>query len=187
MVAPVLLALTPLLTTLAEKGLSLLGGAILAKGKDVVEKKLGIDLEAAVQSEEGLLKLRQMEIDHEEFLITTAVNARESELKEFQIEVDDRKSARDMQIAAINQQDVFVKRFQPYMTSTILVAAAVYIGFITFATIPPDNIRFADTILGFLLGTCLATIFNFYYGSTASSRNKDGTINELVKANRENS
>lgn len=76
---PALLA--PLLTSLAEKGLSVLGNAVLAKGKDVIEKQLGVNLEAAVQSEEGLIKLRQLEMEHEEFLINAAQRKSEFELE----------------------------------------------------------------------------------------------------------
>jgi hypothetical protein len=184
MVAPLVLALTPLLATLAEKGLSLLGNAVLAKGKDVVEKQLGIDLESAVQTEEGLLKLKQLEINHEEFLVDATLRAREAELKEFQLEVQDRGSARAMQSEALKQDDVFSKRFMPYMTIGILTASAAYIGFITFGTIPQSNLRFADTILGFILGTGLTQVMNFFYGSTASSRTKDATINNLIGSNR---
>jgi hypothetical protein len=39
----------------------------------------------------------------------------------------------------------------------------------------------ADTILGFLLGTAIAGIFQFFYGSTQRSRDKDDTIKNLSK------
>ena len=32
--------------------------------------------------------------------------------------------------------------------------------------IPKENIRFADTIVGFLLGTIIATMFGFFYGNS---------------------
>jgi hypothetical protein len=51
--------------------------------------------------------------------------------------------------------------------------SAVYIGCITFADIPDDNVRFADTILGFVLGTMVASMFQFLLGSSLGSRNKD--------------
>jgi hypothetical protein len=47
-----------------------------------------------------------------------------------------------------------------------------YIFFITFGTIQESNVRFADTILGFLLGTVVATIINFFLGSSAGSKEK---------------
>jgi hypothetical protein len=81
--------------------------------------------------------------------------------------------ARAMQVAALNQSDVFSKRFTMYLTTFWSVAATVYIGFITFSVIPDKNIRFADTILGFVLGTVLATMLNFWFGSSIGSKEKD--------------
>jgi len=49
----------------------------------------------------------------------------------------------------------------------------VYIGFITFSVIPDKNIRFADTILGFILGTVVATLLNFWFGSSIGSKEKN--------------
>jgi hypothetical protein len=81
--------------------------------------------------------------------------------------------ARAMQVTALNQSDVFSKRFTMYLTTFWSVAATVYIGFITFSVIPDKNIRFADTILGFVLGTVLATMLNFWFGSSIGSKEKD--------------
>jgi hypothetical protein len=54
--------------------------------------------------------------------------------------------------------------------------AVVYIFLITFTNIPETNVRFADTILGFLLGTVVATILNFFLGSSAGSKAKQEVI-----------
>jgi hypothetical protein len=34
-------------------------------------------------------------------------------------------------------------------------------------------VRFADTILGFILGTVIATMLNFWFGSSIGSKEKD--------------
>lgn len=52
------------------------------------------------------------------------------------------------------------------------LASIVYIGAISFLTIPADNVRFVDTILGFILGTIIATILNFWLGSSLGSKSK---------------
>jgi ABC-type nitrate/sulfonate/bicarbonate transport system permease component len=44
---------------------------------------------------------------------------------------------------------------------------------VTFVDIPEKNLRFVDTILGFMLGTVVATVLNFWLGSSAGSRAKD--------------
>lgn len=93
----------------------------------------------------------------------------------------DTANARDMQKAALAQDDLFSKRFVYYFASFWSVAAVVYIGLITFSTIPPENIRFADTCLGFVLGTLVASIIQYFFGSTKGSDNKNTTIADLVK------
>lgn len=80
--------------------------------------------------------------------------------------------ARAMQVAAFNQTDVFSKRFTMYLTAFWSIAAVIYIGFITFSVIPDTNVRFADTILGFILGTVIATMLNFWFGSSIGSKEK---------------
>ena len=80
--------------------------------------------------------------------------------------------ARAMQVAALNQSDLFSKRFTMYLTAFWSVCAAIYIGFITFSVIPDTNVRFADTILGFILGTVIATMLNFWFGSSIGSKEK---------------
>ena len=54
--------------------------------------------------------------------------------------------------------------------------AAGYIFLITLTSIPPDNVRFADTVLGFILATVVATILNFFFGSSAGSKAKQDAI-----------
>lgn len=81
--------------------------------------------------------------------------------------------ARAMQVAALQQSDVFSKRFTMYLTAFWSICAAIYIGFITFSAIPEPNVRFADTILGFILGTVIATMLNFWFGSSIGSKEKD--------------
>lgn len=58
----------PIVATLLQSGLSLLGNAVLAKGKDAVEKKLGIKLEEN-PTQEQLLQYTQAQLEHEEELM----------------------------------------------------------------------------------------------------------------------
>jgi len=113
--------------------------------------------------------------------VTKAISADpDAALKLAQIDLDKLKAeyantadARAMQVAALNQSDVFAKRFTMYLTAFWSVCAAIYIGFITFGVIPDNNVRFADTILGFILGTVIATMLNFWFGSSIGSKEKD--------------
>lgn len=112
--------------------------------------------------------------------VTKAISADpEAALKLAQIDLDKLKAeyantadARAMQVAALNQSDIFSKRFTMYLTVFWSVSAVAYVGFITFGVIPDKNIRFADTILGFILGTVVATMLNFWFGSSIGSKEK---------------
>ncbi len=96
----------------------------------------------------------------------------ELDLETLKAEYANTADARAMQVAALNQSDVFSKRFTMYLTMFWSVAAVAYVGFITFGVIPDKNIRFADTILGFILGTVVATMLNFWFGSSIGSKEK---------------
>ena len=91
----------------------------------------------------------------------------------------DRDSARKMQIAALQQDDVFSKRFVYYFAMAWSAFSMIYFSFVTFGTIPASGQRMADTILGVLIGTVLTGFFGFFYGSSARSAQKDETIKAL--------
>jgi len=101
-----------------------------------------------------------------------AQKLRELELEQSKLDVANVSNARHMQEVALQQDDSFAKHFIYYFATFWSCCAALYIGFITFGVIPEDNVRFADTILGFILGTVIASIMNFFFGSSKSSRDK---------------
>jgi len=102
-----------------------------------------------------------------------ALKLAQIDLETIRVQHANTENARAMQVAALAQSDVFSKRFTMYLTGFWSVCAAVYIGFITFSIIPEPNVRFADTILGFILGTVIATMLNFWFGSSIGSKEKD--------------
>lgn len=84
MVAPlVIAALTPFVKDLFANGLSLLGNAVLAKGKEKVEETLGVKLppEGQPLSQEKLAEMRQLEFTHEEKLLELGIKKQELELE----------------------------------------------------------------------------------------------------------
>lgn len=67
------------LSTLASNGLGLLAGAIQAKGKEVIEDKLGIKIpnSAEALTPELIAKLKEKEMEHEEFLVDAQIRKHE--------------------------------------------------------------------------------------------------------------
>jgi hypothetical protein len=168
-----------LLAPLLAQGMSLVANAVLAKGKGWVEEKVGVKLDQPLSAEDTL-KLRQFEMDHQEELLRLRQedNRIDAELEKAYLQ--DVQDARGLQKAALAQDDLFSKRFIYYLAIFWSIAAAVYIGFITFGYIPEANVRFADTILGFLLGTLIATILNFFYGSSRGSSSTRQVLEDVV-------
>jgi hypothetical protein len=98
-----------------------------------------------------------------------------------QMRLSDIANARDMQREALKQEDKFSKRFIYYYAIVWTVFAFVYVFSITFFGIPPESIRFADTILGFLLGTGMSAIMQFFFGSSHGSKAKDEIVSSITK------
>lgn len=70
----------------------------------------------------------------------------------------------------------FNRRFLAVFALFMVAASFAYIAAITFLAVPKENQRFADTVLGFLLGTLLGTLITFFYGSSKSNQSKDAVI-----------
>jgi purine-cytosine permease-like protein len=86
-----------------------------------------------------------------------------------------------MQIAALNQDSWFAKNFLYVFTSVWSLFAMIYFSWVTFGTIPESGIRMADTILGVLIGTVLTGFFNFYFGSSKGSKDKNDALMKAMK------
>jgi hypothetical protein len=83
----------------------------------------------------------------------------------------------------VSAEALFNRRFLAYFAVGLVLASFIYIGCITFITVPKENQRFADTVLGFLLGTLLGTLISFFYGSSKSSQAKDVLIGNVATNN----
>ena len=152
--------LASIVSGLIANGMPKVADAVIEKGVDYVQDKMGIQLKPEGEAtKEDYAKWNEAAAKHEEFMA-------EMDLKNME-------GARNMQLKAMESDDPLVRRFVYYFVSFWSVLSAVYIGCITFAYIPEDNVRFADTILGFVLGTMVASMFQFLLGSSLGSRAKD--------------
>jgi Fe2+ transport system protein B len=159
------MAIPAFLLPLLGQGLSLLTNAAVVKGQDWLEEKTGVDLSQAHLSADEIVKLKNFEREYEKELLDVILQ--------------DRANARKMQEVALQQDDLFSKRFVYYLASFWSIVATLYIACITFMTIPVDNIRFADTVLGFVLGTVIATVIGFFFGSSEGSKDKSAFLKEV--------
>jgi cytochrome c biogenesis protein CcdA len=58
------------------------------------------------------------------------------------------------------------------------VYAMAYLGAITFIPIPTENRDFANIILGFITGTVVSTVINYFFGYSDGSRKKDDALSK---------
>ncbi len=104
-----------------------------------------------------------------------------AEKEELELILADVRDARAMQMAALQQDDKFSKRFVYYFITAWSLFSMTYMIGTTFLEIPEANMRLADTFQGFILGTAISGMFAFLLGSTQRSRQKDDTIAKLTK------
>ena len=179
---PIPIVLAGLLSTLAANGLDLLGKAVTAKGKEFVEEKLGVKLEETMKTEEGLLKLKQLELEHEEFLLDVAVQQANLALESEKLAYVDTGNARDSntRIQESFHASYLAKNMPYWIDGFIIFATFGMAYFLLFKEIPTVNKEVFYTAFGSLMTLCM-TVVNFHRGSSAKSQSKDDTISKLSK------
>ena len=140
------------------------GEKLVVKG---IEKLTGVDLSKEDLTNEDKQKIMDSQIE-----------IMKIDFEKLKLEYQNTNDARDMQKVALQQDDTFSKRYVYYLATFWSFVAVGYIFLITFLTIPEANVRFADTTLGFLLGTIVATIINYFFGSSKSSSDKNQLLKE---------
>lgn len=167
-----------LLAPLLSQGLSLIGNAVMAKGKEWVEDKTGVKLNGAPLSEADTLKLKQYEMDHEEELMRLRVEDNKIDLEAFKVEVADRDSAR-------GRDEVMIRTGRHNWRADLMVlAAAVAVGFLVYMVwVDSDLNEYVKGIVTLVLGRFLGyldNIYSFEFGTTRGSKDKDETIKQLT-------
>ena len=145
---------------LIQNNMHKVADAVMDKGVDYVEEKMGIKLKPEGEAtKEDYAKWNAEAAKHEEFMA-------EMDLKNME-------DARNMQLAAMQSEDPLVRRFAYYFMGSWSLFAMVVIPCLIWVPIPEGQMRFADAFQGFLLGTIVAGMFQFLLGSSLGSRNKD--------------
>jgi hypothetical protein len=157
----------PIVATLLTQGLSVLGNAVLAKGQKEIEERLGISLEDSVQTEEGKIKLRQLEFEHEEFLITAAQKEREHELESNKIYLADTASARNLGIELSKSTSFLNQNIMP-----ILALITVFGGAVILFISEEAEIRMAAVSM-------MTMVLAYFFGSSQGSKDKQEHIRRL--------
>lgn len=181
MAIPLLLA--PFVTQLAQNGLNLLVNAVTNKGKEFVEEKLKVDLEKEAQTEEGRIKLRALEIQHEEFLLQTAQKEAENRLKEKELDVKSTENAQDMntKIQESSNASKIAKEGPYYLDFLVIGSTLILAAILLFNGVPPANKELVYMAFGSLVTMC-GTILNFHRGSSQGSRDNGEAVRKALGA-----
>ena len=73
------------------------------------------------------------------------------------------------------------KTFGRLFLATIWSAFAMwFVGYILTHPIAPDSLPFVNTFTGFIMGTIVAGILGYYFGSSQSSSDKDDMLKKQM-------
>jgi len=158
-----------LLGTLAENGLTLLASAIQAKGKQVVEDKLGVKISDNPSPEE-VAKLRQLQYEHEENLLELGIEKAKLEQEELKA----------LLAAQANEEDNVSTRWKADMESdswlakNIRPSTLIYIltAYLLFALLSAAGVNVNQAYVE-LLGQWGMLVMTAYFGGR--------TIEKVVK------
>ena len=173
----------PLIQTLLQNGLGLVANAVMAKGQQFVEDKLGVKL-APNMTPEQVAELKIKEMEHEEELMRLRLEEGKLGLEELGIRIKDVGSARDreVQIATNKDAPLLNKIVTPLLALSLLLITFVLFGVVMFQSDPVDSSR--KDILIYILGVLSAIstqIVSYYFGSSQGSKDKSEALEKAIK------
>jgi len=176
-------ALVAILKPLLANGLGLVANAVMAKGKDYVEQKLGVELKPDMTADE-IIRLKTAEMEHEEGLLKLKLEENKLDLQELELFLKDTNSAREreVQIVTSSQAPLLNKIVTPVLALTLLTMTFVLFGVVMFDNNPVEPTR--KDILIYILGvlSALSTqITSYYFGSSQGSKDKGDQLKEIMK------
>lgn len=149
-----------LLGTLAQSGLTLLSSAIQAKGKEVVEKTLGVQIPDN-PTPQDVEKLRQLQYDHEERLLELGIEKAKLEQQELEA----------LLAAQANQENNVSERWKADMASdswlskNVRPGTLVYLltAYLVFALLDGAGYKISESYVS-LLGQWGMLVMTAYFG-----------------------
>lgn len=165
-----------LLGTLAENGLGLLASAIQAKGKQVVEEKLGVKISDNPTPDE-VARLRQLQFDHEERLLELGIEKARLEQEELKAllvaQANEENNVSDRWKADMASDSWLSKNIRP---GTLVYILTAYLG---FAVADGFGFRIAESYVN-LLGQWGMLVMTAYFGGRSAEK-----IVEMMKGRKQ--
>lgn len=176
-------ALLPIVQPLLANGLGIVANAVLAKGKKVVEDKLGVELKPEM-SPEDMTKVQIAAMEHEEELMRLRIEEDKLDLAELELRLKDVDSARDRETAIATSKDapLLNKIVTPVLALGVITLTFTLFGIVMFDNSPVETSR--KDILIYVLGvlSAIATqIVSYYFGSSQGSKDKTDQLKDALK------
>jgi hypothetical protein len=187
-------ALSSIAPALAKQGLDLLSGVFrgaLNKGSkevaELIEEKTGIDINDAADNkltDAQWGQLKEFEFQYQGKLLEARQQQDANQLERERLAHVDRADARSLQKDALKSDDMVVRRFIYFFAIGLTIVTFVFIFCAAFLTqnASEEQWRVIDTVLGFLLGTSLSAVIQYFFGSSAGSKSKEDKLSTLTNS-----
>lgn len=117
------MAIPAILAPLLANGLNLVANAVMAKGKDYVEKKLGVELKPDM-SPDDLAKVQIAQMEHEEELLRIRMEEKKLDIEAFKAEAE---AVSQRWVADMSSDSWLSKNIRP------MTLIALFFGYFMFA------------------------------------------------------
>jgi hypothetical protein len=154
---------------LISNGLPKLADAVVEKGVDYVEQKLGVTLKPEDEMKpEDVKDLRERAMQHAEFMA--------------EIDAKDRASARDreVQISTNDKAPLINKVVTPVLALGVVTLAFALFGVLLFIEVKPEAKDILIYVMG-VLSAAVTQILSYYFGSSQGSKDKSDLLKEQQK------
>lgn len=143
----------------------------LPNAADVIAKLATGNVSGAIESISGALKEKAAnDAQAAELFAELELKRMEWELEAMRIDAADRASARGREV------DMAKNGFRDWIPAILSIIAILAFGFVlyvvAFRQIPTENKELFVNIVGLIEGSMITIVFNYYFGSSASSRRK---------------
>lgn len=172
-----------IVTSLLGKGLGLVANAVMAKGKDWVQDKLGVELKPDMTSED-YAKVQIASMAHEEELLRLKLEDNKLDLQELDMRMKDTADARkrETEIAVSEKAPLLNKIVTPVLALGVTALTFILFGILLFDSSPVEPSR--KDILVYVLGalTAISTqVISYYFGSSIGSKEKSAQLEKVLK------
>jgi hypothetical protein len=155
---------------LIQNNMHRVADAVMDKGVDYVEQKMGIKLKPEGELTESDVKsLQEAAMKHEEFMA--------------EIDAKDRDSARNREIEIANSDKApyINKVVTPFLALGVVGLSFVLFSILIFVEVKPEAKDILIYILG-VLSAAVTQILSYYFGSSQGSKDKDDKkLKEIFK------